>query len=982
VNFSLKAKLFNHSVHTETIPSIKRSEVSLFIGGLAQPSACKAQAISGPLRGIRYPACRSGRADRYPWPMAPKYSSARFIHLVTFIIVFLSAINLSAQVERPIREPGRLPVQRDTLAPKPNLSEDNLAPSDTSSVKKDSVNTAKKGDIETTILYSATDSINFSIDRKIVKLYGDGHVKYGIIELDAELITIDYESSTITADGKRDSLGRLVGYPLFKDGKDEYETKGMVYNFKNKKAKITEVVTKQGEGFVAGAEVFKNEKNELFTRHNTYTTCDLKDPHFRIISSKAKAIPGDKIVTGPFYMEFNHVPMPLGFAFGMFPSQRTAQSGIIIPDYGEEQRRGFFMRNIGYFFDISDYIKVTVLADLYTKGSNALKINTNYNNRYKYSGSFNFSYTNNRFTDKIEDNSSSKDFSLSWSHSPRSRGTSRFSASVQAATTTFTSNNFIGAINANSPQQFNNSSRKLTSNVSFSKTFTGTPFSLGVNLRHSQDIATGQVDLPMPDVSFNVNNLYPFKNKRLGEALENLNIRYSMTGTNQITNNIGKIGNSTKDSIASFNFQNLSFFLNNAKNGIKHSIPLSTTVKVLKYFAISPSINFDQTFYFKKLLWGTDATEKIAVVKDTANTFNSIINYSFSVGMNTRIYGTYLSKNPDSKIKGIRHIITPSVSYSYTPDFTDEYYQKVLVKDARGVRQIVNKSFHEGFVYGSSRQGVSNSLGLSLGNTIEMKVRGKKDTVDRKISLFNNLSISTGYNFAAESFKLQPISMSANTNVLNNKININMSGTLDPYFIEKGWNDLTLPTEGKYILERKVDRYAWESGQGIGTFTSAGLAFSTNLSPKGQKKDQQNREQVAKSNATEPDKNYLLQNPGTYIDFKIPWNLRVSYNVNYNRGYYDGSRPSTPQLTQALNFSGDLSMTEKWKITFSSGYDFVKSEITQSNFGINRDIHCWQMSLNWVPFGTFQNYLFNIGVKSTLLRDLKLNRTRNFYDVR
>jgi LptD protein len=952
VNFSLKAKLFGCLLFATK--------------ALGHMSAQKKWGLDFNLRETLCPSALVAKGS---------------VFFFLFILGLFCATFSHAQIERPIREPGRLPIQRDTLAPKPDLTDDNLAPSDTSSVKKDSVNTAKKGDIETTILYSATDSINFSIDRKIVKLYGDGHVKYGSIELDAELITIDYESSTITANGKPDSLGRLVGFPIFKDGNDEYETKGMVYNFKNKKAKITEVVTKQGEGFVAGAEVFKNEKNELFTRNNTYTTCDLKDPHFRIISKKAKAIPGDKIVTGPFYMEFNHVPIPLGFAFGMFPSQRKAQSGIIIPEYGEEQKRGFFMRNIGYFFDISDYIKVTVLADLYSKGSNALKINTNYNNRYKYSGSFNFSYTNNRFTDKIEEQGGTKDFSLSWSHSPRSRGSSRFSASVQAATSTFTRNNFIGGISGASAQQFNNASRKLTSNVSYSKTFPGTPFSLGINLRHSQDIATGVVDLPMPDVSFNVNNLYPFKNKRLGEALENLNIRYSMTGTNQITNNIGRIGNSTKDSIASFNFQNLPLFLENAKNGIKHSIPLSTTIKVLKYFALSPSINFDQTFYFKKLLWEADATEKIAVSK-TVNTFNSFLNYSFSVGMNTRIYGTYLSKNPTSKIKGIRHIITPSVSYSYTPDFTDQYYQTVYLKDARGVSQPVLKSIHEGFVYGSSRQGESNSLGLSFGNTVELKVRSKKDTVDRKISLFNNLSISTGYNFLAKEYKLSPISISANTNVLNNKINININGTLDPYYYEKGWNDLTVPVEGRSIIERKIDRYAWDAGQGLGRITSAGLAFSTNLSPKGQKKDTENRDKIAKSNATQADKNYLLQNPNTYIDFKIPWNFRVSYNINYNRGLYDSSTPSTTQITQAMNFSGDLSMTEKWKITFSSGYDFVKSEITQSNFGISRDIHCWQMSLNWVPFGAFQSYLFNIGVKSTLLRDLKLNRTRNFFDAR
>ncbi len=886
---------------------------------------------------------------------------------ISLFILFMGSFFAHAQETRP------KPIKPDTIPP-------SELKADTTSTKKDSVQTAKKGDIETTILYSATDSINFSIDRKIVKLYGDAKVKYGAIQLDAELIVIDYEQSTITANGKPDSLGRLVGFPIFKDGNDEYETKSMVYNFKTKKAKISEVVTKQGEGFMAGQEVYKNDLNELFTINNTYTTCDLKDPHFRIISKKAKAIPGDKIVTGPFFMEFNHVPMPLGFAFGMFPSPRQSSSGIIVPEYGEEQVRGFFLRNGGYFFDISDYFKLTVLADLYSKGSSALKLNSTYNNRYKFTGSVNFSYTSNPVTNNFEDQSRLRDFQLAWSHSPKSRGSSRFSASVNAASSSFTKNNFLG-VNANPNQQRPDQiSRKLTSNVSYSKTFPGTPFSLGVNMRHSQDLFTGQVDLPLPDVTFNINNIYPFKNKGLPEALENLNVRYSMAGTNQITNNLGRIGNATKDSIASFDGKNLPVFFRNAKNGIKHNVPIATTIKLMKYFAVTPNVTIDETWYFQKLNWGVDATGKKAVVKDTARSFNRITNYTFGVNLTTRIYGTYLSRNPDSKIKGFRHVIAPSLGYNYTPDFGNPdfgYFQQLTLKDAAGKNYSVLKSRHEGFVYGGSRSGTSNSMSFGLGNTLELKVRGKKDTVDRKISIFNNLSISSGYNFAADSFKLAPIAISANTNVLNNKININMSATLDPYVFEKGWNVLTIPEEGTSIIERRRNKYAWTAGS-IGRITSASLTFNTNLSPKGQKSDNETRDKIAKSNATEADKNHLLQNPNTYVDFSVPWNLRFGYNIAYSHQANETAKIST----QAINLSGDVALTEKWKVTFTSGFDFVQNEITQTSFGINRDIHCWQLSLNWVPFGAFQNYTFNIGVKSTLLRDLKLNRTRSFFDVR
>jgi lipopolysaccharide assembly outer membrane protein LptD (OstA) len=977
VNFSLKAKLFDiirrHPRYAPSIPESGFGRLFTFTPHNQRTNLCGLSRETGdnPL---------------------PKFS-------LTSVGIAIILLNL---ITSTVNGQERKPTRGQPIETKPNSQVNSLAspespskidslqkPTKQDSLKQDSLKQKKKGEIEYTIVYTAKDSINFSLDKKIVRLYGDAVVTYGNIQLDAELIVIDYEKSEITANGKPDSTGRLVGFPIFKEGNETYETREMVYNFKNRRAKISEVVTKQGEGFMHGQTVYKNDKNELFTVNNVYTTCDLKDPHFRVISSKAKAIPGDKIVSGPFYMEFNHVPTPLGFAFGMFPSPRKSSSGIIIPEYGEERTRGFFLRNMGYFFDINDYVKVTLLADLYSKGSTALKLNTNYNNRYKYSGSFNFSYTNNKLVDKEEDQSRSRDFSLTWSHSPRTKGTGRFSASVSAATTSFTRNNFLGAQNLANPTALNNTNRKLTSNISYSKTFANTPFALGINLRHSQDLFTGQVDLPMPDVTFNVNNLYPFKSISRTPILENMNIRYTMAGTNQITNNLGRIGKDpAKDSIASFNLANLGKFIDNGKNGLRHSIPVATSFKILKFFTVSPSISIDALTYTEKLQWKADSTGKTPV-STRVKGLNQVFNYSLSVGLTTRIYGTWLSKNPNSVIKGIRHLITPSISYSYTPDFSDPsqgYFQDVQVTDAAGQKRIIRKSVHEGFVYGTSRQGLSNTLGIGLGNTIEMKVKSKKDSVAKKISLFNNLSISTGYNFAADSFKLAPISMSANTNVLNNKINININATLDPYDYEVQRTAVRVPLESGTFTERRLDRLVWANGS-LGRITSAGLAFSTNLNPKGQKSDTDTKDKIAKSNATQADKDYLLQNPQVYVDFSIPWNLRISYNINYTRTASPSAilaerAVSRSQLTQALNFSGDLSLTTKWKIGFNSGYDFVSNQFTQTNLSINRDIHCWQLSLNWVPFGQFQSYLFNIGVKSALLRDLKLNRTRSFFDVR
>lgn len=885
-----------------------------------------------------------------------------------------------AQVERNIRPPGQsLPV-RDTIK-SPATPSANVSPNpstnavDTLSVPADSTQQENQSDIETTIIYSARDSINSNLETQIVRLYGDAKITYGTIELEADQIEIDYGNSTISAHGVVDSLGRRVGFPIFKDAGKVYETKNMIYNFKTKRARITEVVTQEGDGFLQGEFVYKNDKNELFTFTNAYTTCNLPHPHFRILSRRSKAIPGDKIVSGPFYFEFNGIPTPLGFAFGIFPSKQKRSSGIIMPTFGEEGRRGFFLRQGGYFFDINDYVKLALRADLFSRGSSALYADANYRKRYKYSGAFNFTYTNNRLTDRIEDRSSSKDFRLVWSHSPQTKGTGRFSASVNAATTSYNFNNLLG-VNANpASSRIDNVTRKLASNIAYSKTFPGTPFSLGVNVRHNQDLTTGLVDLSLPDVTFNVNNIYPFRNSSNVEVLENLSFRYTLTGTNQVTNNLGRIGRedangNPTDSIAPFNFSNLSTLFNNARRGARHNIPLATSLRVLKHFTISPSLNYDELWYFERLNWRLNDEGTAAVVSDTIQGFNRIANYSGGVGLNTRIYGFFIFKNPNSKVKAIRHVINPSVSYSFQPDFGDpsyDYYQTFQTASGNIIRQ----SRHQGFVYGTSRTGRSSALGFSLNNTFDMKVQGKRDTVVRKIALLNTLSISSSYNFAADSFRLANFNLAANTNVLNDRVNINVTATVDPYqYIITSTNEET----GSFT-QRRVDQFVWRNRFSLGRISSANLALSTNLSPQGRENDKTTREKIAESDISQGDKEFLLANPDAYVDFTIPWNLRISYNVNYTRlGLQEAA------ITQALRIDGDVSLSEKWKIGFNTGYDFESQELTQTNISINRELHCWQMSLNWVPFGRFQSYSFTIGVKSSLLQDLKLDRQRSFFD--
>ena len=917
-------------------------------------------------------------------------------------LIQLIAVTIEAQPGR--QQPDRPEIIRSNQ--QANTGGQGVQPSDTVKTKADSIRTANKGDISTTITYSATDSINSSLDRKIMHLYGDAKITYGDIVLEANEIIIDYDKSTIYAKGSEDSTGRRIGFPVFTNANEQYETREILYNFKTRKASIKEVVTKQGDGLLHGDQVYKNEDNEIFSRHNAYTTCDLPDPHFKIISTKSKAIPGDKVVSGPFYMEFNHVPIPAGFAFGMFPSKIQSTSGIIVPTYGEERVRGFFLRGGGYYLHINDYLDITATGDVYSKGSNALSITTNYKKRYKYNGNFRFDFTNNRFNENIENKSSVKDYRLTLSHSPETKGTGRFSASVNAATSSFTNNNFLG-VNTN-PTSFraDNTTQKLSSNVSYSKTFPALGVTLGLNLRHNQDLQTRRVDMPLPDLSMNVNNIYPFRKIFKGvSSLENINIRLTTVGTNQITNSLGlqpKISSNTGeevvnngapvlvDSVADFKLSNFDTFFKNAKKGVKHTIPLSTSLKLLKYFTLSPSISLSETWYFDKLTYGLDSTRTKAIVTDTVSGFNRISNYSLSVGLNTRIYGMAFFKE-GRKIQVIRHVMNPSISFSYQPDYTrnEDYFQTLYaLQNPSAIGKRYDSAFvpgirpsdfkelliprHQGYVYGSSAQGRSSTMGFGINNTLEMKIKGKADTVARKVSLLNSLSINSGYNFRAKEYKLSPFSIGANTNILDNKINLNVNGTIDPYTYRL---DSVTEKTGR-IYQTRIDRYVWKDKFSIGQLTSAGLAFSTNLNPKANEKDQETTKKIVQSGLDEGDKKQLLQNADAYVDFSIPWSLRLNYNITYSK---QGHLPST--IVQSVRINGDFSLSEKWKITYNTGYDIQNKEFTQTNFSLTRDLHCWTLSLSWVPFGQFQSYNFYIGVKSTLLKDLKLNRTRSFFDM-
>ena len=832
------------------------------------------------------------------------------------------------------------------------------------------------GDIETTINYSARDSLTLNIKQQLIDLYGTGKIVYGDVQLDAEHVNVNYSTNEIMAEGMPDSVGNMVGEPVFKDGPETYETKSMRYNFKSKKAIISGVVTQQGEGIMHGNRVKRDQMGNMYIDKAKYTTCNYPEPHFHIQANKLKLVPDKKILVGPFHMRVNDIPLPIGWGFGMFPMPRKQSSGVIVPTFGEEKRRGFYLRDGGYYFAISDYVDLALTGEIYSKGSYGIKTASTYRKRYAYNGQFSFSYNRQKGVDEA-DSSIIKDFWVNWSHSPQSKGTGRFSASVRAGTSTY---------NQNNPSYYdvtNNLNQEFSSNVNYNKSFTGTPFNLGLSARLQQNTNTGIANMQLPDFSLNMNRIYPFKGKSstAKNIIQKINFSWNANGTNRISNDkLRKPGsfkiandNPVNDSIVAFTPSNWEILSDRMQNGVRHTLPISTSAKVLKHFTLSPTANYEEIWYGRELSY-TFVDSLNAVRIDTTQKFARLNSYSFGAGLNTRLYGTMYFKG--GNVQAIRHVMTPSMSFSYAPDFSDEkfgYYQEVQV-DTTGRTQFLSK--YEGFVYGTPSRGEVASIGFSLANTLEMKMKSKKDTTDeyKKVPILENFSLSSGYNFLAEEFKLAPISMSARTKIFNKKLDINLRGTLDPYIyrLDTLYED---ENGNRIVRQEKIDRFAWDSGQGLGQISSANLSLGTSLNPDSweNKAAEVDRETLSEEERNELE--YIQQNPDLYVDFTIPWNVRINYNVNYSKRGFEKSN-----ITQSLRLSGDFSLTAKWKFTYSTGYDFQKKAFTQTNISINRDLHCWQMSLNWVPFGRYQSYNVSIRAKSSLLQDLKLNRQRSWWD--
>jgi len=872
---------------------------------------------------------------------------------------------------------------------------------------QDTLKIPAKRDIETTVVYAAEDSAVTDVVTKIIYLYGKAKIEYGDIKLTAAYISFDQENNTLFATGKLDSLGRFRDVAKFTQGQDNYEADTMRYNFKTQKAVVIGIVTKQDEGFITSRRAKKSATGEMYALGSHYTTCNKKHPHWYINASRIKMVPNKHVICGPFNLVIADIPTPLGFAFGMFPLNEKRKSGIVVPTYGEDAQRGFFLRNGGYYWAVNDYMAADFMGGLYTNGSWELTPNFNYIKRYRYSGNFNLSINKRVGGDEFE-KSIGNDFRVSWSHTPTPRGRSSFSANVN-----FSSNNFNRRNNTFNPQsQLSNTSN---SGINYSTSFNvgKSQANLAISVTQDQNTGTGVMNLQLPNFNFSVNRIYLFKKegKRIPEWLKNMSIQYTLVAGADYTNNylqraqgfgfiVSNAANAptsivqlddplqlsagtTTQPIPAFNLQNLPEIIRNAQIGAIHSIPLSTTIKLFKHFRLSPSLSYREAWFPYKLDYAWEASKK-GVRVDTLRGFHRAYSYSASASLTTQVFGIFRF-GKKGRIEAIRHTLIPNISVSFNPNQEgDKFgYFRTLQINTDGRQQIVSRfqGFNPSAPITLNQSGVIN---FDIQNIFEAKIRPKLDTGEvKKVKILDNLSLNSSYNLFADSLHLAPIQLNARTNIFQ-LIDINFSSTFEPYAYEAVWVD----ADNKVLAQYKSRSFRWEKGgRDWLQLANANLSFSANLTPEGFKKKSNEKiagatKQLNTKNPANVDQQRakqelqnMQQNPLMYVDFDIPWTLSVGYNFSYSKIGY-----SPQSLQQVLRFGGDLSLSKTWKVSVSSGYDITGKAFTLTNIDFHKDLHCWDASFNWNPFGQFQSYSFDLKVKASMLQDLKVSKRRIWSD--
>lgn len=822
----------------------------------------------------------------------------------------------------------------------------------------------KKQPLDAPVVYSANDSIVFT-EGGYAHLYGDGKVNYENIELGAQIITMNMDSSTVFARGVTDSLGVEKGKPVFKDGETPYETKAIRYNFKSKKGFINNVVTQQGEGYVVGDNAKKGANDELFMEHGRYTTCDHHDhPHFYLQLTRAKVRPKKNVVTGPAYLVVEDVPLPLAVPFFFFPFSSSYSSGFIMPSYMDDSSRGFGLTGGGYYFAISDMMDLKLTADIFTKGSWAGNVETNYNRRYKYSGSLQAGYQVTKLGDKgMPDYSVAKDFKITWTHRQDTKASpnSTFSASVNFATSSYERSNINNLYNSQLMTQ-----NTKTSSVSYTRNFPDQKLTLASTFNIAQVMQDSSISVTLPDLNITLSTIFPFKRKRVIGAerwYEKISLRYSGRLTNSIKTKDDRL---FKEGIAKW------------ENAMQHNIPVSATFTLFKYLQVSPSFTYNERWYTRKVMqkYNMEQRRLETLPGDTIHGFYRVYDYRASLSLSSKLYGMYKPVFMKKKEIQIRHVFTPQVSLNGAPSFGQfwEYY-----KDADGNDQYYSP--FSGQEFGTAPREQSGTIQFDVSNNLEMKYKMKNDSL-KKVSLIDEIGFSLSYNMAAERQKWSNLNMRLRMK-LTKSYTLNMNAVFATYAY-------TFDKSGHVVTS---DRTEWSYGR-FGRFQGWGSSFNYTLNndtwkkwfgpkddDKKEKKDGEDEEDADGDETTglaEKKVEKAQADADGYQVFKMPWSLNFNYSFNISE---DRSKPINPhtmrypyRYTHNINMSGNLKISNNWSFTFNSGYDFQAKEITQTSCTITRDLHCFNMSASISPFGRWRYYNFTIRATASILQDLKWDK--------
>jgi hypothetical protein len=884
-------------------------------------------------------------------------------YLLLFCCFFFIKIGFSQDIKST--EKIVIPsVKKDTIPTKkidslPVIKNASLIIKNKDSVSLDSIK--PKETIEDLITHIAKDyTIQNAKDRTVI-LYNEANIVYTDIDLKAGIIVIDYKKNTLFAKGIIDSTG-YTQKPVFKQGRQESEQDSIIYNFKSKRALIYGLKTKEGEMFTYGEKTKRVNDSTIYIRKIRFTTSEKEIPDYYIRTNKAKLVPGKKIIVGLSNLVLADVPTPIFLPFAYFPMTETSVSGFLIPAFDTgSSSRGIGFQNGGYYFALNDYVDLSVTGDVWSNGSWGFRANSNYSKRYRFNGTFSFNFEN--IINGIrgfDDFSKSNNFNLRWSHSQDAKASpnSRFTASVNLGSSRF----FRESLNQqNLAQTLNNT---LNSSVNYSKTFVGTPFNMALTASHQQNTNTESITMTLPSLTLNMNRVYPFagKNGIKKNPIQKLGFNYNMQGQYLI--------NTTDDEFLT------SKMFQTAKSGARHKTGTNTNIKAFKYFTLSPNANYEETWNFNYIEKNfNDTTKEVEI--DSLNGFKSYRTYNLGVSLSTNIYGTFNFKK--GRLKAIRHTIRPTISYTYRPDFGTKYIRQV--QQSEDPLNLANYTIFDQSLYRAPSTGLSNSIGVSLNNVLEAKVSPKdpdSDEEDEKVTILNNLNFNSSYNIAADSLRWSNVSFSAGTRLFKDKLALNFNGTLDPYQVAN--------VNGNAVRINKFN-------PNIFRLTNANLTANYSISStdfdKSKKEDKDENKNGNGANnppdtmgaAIDPTNRNGRQNQPdndsktTKTDLyraKIPWSINLVYSTNFaNNGLEPGSIG-----VHTLGFSGNIELSPKWKLGYSSGYDVKNGAFSFSRFNFNRDLDSWQFNFNWVPFGTNSSYTFFIGVKSSTLADLKWDKIK------